>query len=108
MTQIAHDQQQWIEAATASVATKLHAFHQGLTPDEQQVLGAALRHLDVRPVDTTQDVHGYRDIIQWKPTIVECVVWQEQVRSLVEVLTLGLVSNFTPGCEHMPIPSQPA
>ncbi|MGH2588146.1 MAG: hypothetical protein ACRDJE_24775 [Dehalococcoidia bacterium] len=106
MTQIAAAQQQ-METAAWSIAAKLQAFHESLTPDEHLAIDTALRHLNARPDETAEDVAGYQTL-NWTPSIVECVVWQERVRSAVEVLTLGYVSDFTPDCSQMPPPSQPA
>jgi hypothetical protein len=108
MTQIMADEQQ-LEAAAKSVATKLQAFHKDLTHDEHLALEMAVRHLAERPDDTAEDVAGYRDNqLPWKPSIVECVVWQQQARSLVETLTFGFITDYTPDCSQMPPPGQPA
>jgi len=108
MTENATTEQQQIKAAARSASAKLLAFHEGLTPDEQRALDAALRHLTMRPDETAEDVTGYEQKIDWKPSVVECVAWQESVRSLVSFLTLGWVTDFTPDCSLMPPPSQPA
>ncbi|MGH2585458.1 MAG: hypothetical protein ACRDJE_11140 [Dehalococcoidia bacterium] len=108
MTENAPTEQQQMEAVARSASAKLLAFHEGLTPDEQRALDAALRHLNMRPDGTAEDVAGYEQKIDWKPSIVECVAWQEQVRGLVTLLTLGWVTDFTPDCSLMPPPSQPA
>jgi hypothetical protein len=108
MTAIATAEQQQLATAARSASAKLLAFHEGLTPDEQRSLDAALRQLSMSPDETAEDVAGYEQKIDWKPSVVECVAWQESVRSLVSILTLGWVNDFTPDCSAMPPPSQPA
>jgi len=95
------------ETAARSAAAKLQAFHEGLTHEEHVALNAALRRLDGRH-DGAEDVAGHQVKLEWKPTPLECVLWQERMRSLVEILTFGIVSEFTPDCSYMPPPSQPA
>ena len=102
MTQIATEQQQW-EAARASAAAKLQDFDAGLTADERLALVRALQD-----VEGSADVDGYKDnILNWKPSPLGCLLWQERMRSLVEVLTLGIVSDFTPDCSSMLPPGEP-
>jgi hypothetical protein len=58
MTQNTTDQQR-METAARSVSTKLQAFHEGLTTDEQQVLDMALRSAYASADTTTEDTSGY-------------------------------------------------
>lgn len=59
MPQITQEQQELLCVATEGVATKLQAFHDGLTADEQIVLEAALRHAAAGAADADEDVSGY-------------------------------------------------
>jgi hypothetical protein len=61
MTQITPEHQR-AETAGRSVAAKLQAFHQGLTPDERSVLDAALRQLGTHPDEATSDTAGYSTV----------------------------------------------
>jgi hypothetical protein len=99
MTTIAPAQER-LETAGSNAAARLREFNDMLTPDERQALDLALGHLIVRP----DDVSGFRD----NRLQLGCVLWQEQVRSLVEVLTFGVMGDFIPDCSNMPPPGQPA
>ena len=68
-----------------------------ITVDQQQVANET--------DDATHDVAGYRDMLVWRPSPLECMVWQGDIRQAVAILTFGLVSNFTPNCSQMPPPS---
>jgi hypothetical protein len=70
MAQMTEGQQ--MEAAR-SVAAKLEAFHDGLTPDEQRVLDAALRSIAAGGEETTEDATGYFSPV-WLPLIVVKIV----------------------------------
>jgi hypothetical protein len=59
MAQITPEQLQRMEAAARSVAAKLQAFQESLTPDEQRALGAALRGTGATSGETTDDVLGH-------------------------------------------------
>lgn len=58
MTQPAIDQQR-LEDAARSVGAKLQAFHDGLSPDEQAMLGAVLVHGVGELGDPSDDTVGY-------------------------------------------------
>jgi hypothetical protein len=93
-----------LEVAGSNAAARLWEFNEALTPDERRALDLALGHLIVRP----DDVAGFRDNrLHLKPSPLGCVLWQEQVRSLVDVLTFGMVSDFISDYSTMP-PGQPA
>jgi hypothetical protein len=77
MTQVTEEAQQ-MQAAARSVATKLHAFHDGLTPDEQQALDFALRRVGARGTVTSEDADGYAIFVGSLPLITVKIV--EQLR----------------------------
>jgi hypothetical protein len=58
MSQTTEEQQQ-MEAAARSIAAKLQAFHDRLTPDEQHVLDSALRSIAAGADETADDTTGY-------------------------------------------------
>jgi hypothetical protein len=62
MTDITPEQQQQVEALAGSIAAKLTTFHESLTPDEQRVLGAALRQLGTPADDAAGDTAGYSTV----------------------------------------------
>jgi len=51
--------QQHVETAGRSAAAKLQAFHESLTPDEQQAIELGLRRLGARADESTGDAAGY-------------------------------------------------
>jgi hypothetical protein len=52
-------QQQRLTTASKTIAAKLQAFRDGLTPDEQTALGIALRRFDAQPEDAAEDTAGF-------------------------------------------------
>jgi hypothetical protein len=77
MTQTTEAQKQQMEVAARSVAAKLQAFHDGLTPDEQRVLDVALRSITEGAGETAEDATGYFSPI-WLPLIVVKILEQVQ------------------------------
>ncbi|MGH2584074.1 MAG: hypothetical protein ACRDJE_04100 [Dehalococcoidia bacterium] len=59
MTQITDQQQQRLEDAARSVGAKLQAFHDGLSPDERLVLGAALQPFSAGADEPADDTAGH-------------------------------------------------
>ena len=59
MTQITDDQKQRLEDAARSVGAKLQAFHDGLSPDERLVLGAALQPISAGANEPADDTAGH-------------------------------------------------
>jgi hypothetical protein len=64
MAQMTDEQQRRLEAATRSVGAKLRALHDGLSADEQAVLGAVLRHGLPASGDEPDDTAGYANEFQ--------------------------------------------
>lgn len=91
MTQIKADEQ-WLEAAATSVATKLQAFPAGLTPEEQVVFGHALRHLGTAAAGPTDDVAGYK-VSLTALTEGRCYAQAKVYTWLWDTATLGLGSR---------------
>jgi hypothetical protein len=60
---------QRLEAAR-SVAAKLEAFHESLTPDEQQKLDVALRSIGAGGGESAEDAAGYSIPVGLLPLIV--------------------------------------
>lgn len=83
MTELTTDQEQRMEAAAGSVGAKLRALHAGLTPDERQVLVAALRSIGAGADEEAGDVAGY--VASMGPQLVGVGIAQQlAVRELVK------------------------
>lgn len=85
-----------LEAAAKSVAAKLQSFHDGLTPDEQQVLALALRQDAAQTDEPAGDTSGHL-ILAAGPLgplagvanpVVQTAIAVEQVRSMLRGLGL--------------------
>jgi hypothetical protein len=72
MTQIAADERRM--RAAGSAAAKLQAFHDSLTPDEQQVLDSALRRAGAREDATMGDATGFLISVGQLPLIAVRIV----------------------------------
>jgi hypothetical protein len=100
MAQIMTDQPR-LEAAARSVAAKLQAFHEGLTPDEQMALDLALRQFGTEADGSEEDVSGHT----WKLTATStagCRAQADQIWYLTNLLSLGFITEITYTCEVKP------
>jgi hypothetical protein len=93
MNDITPAQQQQVEALAGSLAAKLRTFHESLTPDEQQVLGAARWQFGTHPDEATADTAGYSTV-----TMLE----------LAATRVMALLQMGTAPYQPPPLPSQPS
>jgi hypothetical protein len=87
-------EQRRMEATAHSASEKLRAFHESLTPEEQEVVGLALQQIAAGATEGTDDTAGHLPLVQ-PPLVGVAAVQQLAVAEVVRTVlgVFGLESG---------------